>query len=97
MGRRDVAAAAAKSWPDTNYQFSRFREADSRTRGPCQGRDAIGKNQTKEQAELTAGHHPAQREIAEALQRALAVWRKSVMPDAREVNATNVHMAGSRA
>ena len=46
--RRDAAAAAPKSWPDTNYQFSQFREADSRIRGPRQGRDAIGKNQSED-------------------------------------------------
>jgi hypothetical protein len=70
MARRDVAAAAAKSWPDTNYQFSRFREADSRTRGPGGGRDAIGNNENEDDAEDIAGHRSAQRRAAEALFRA---------------------------
>ena len=65
--RRDAAAAAAKSWPDTNCQFSQFREADSRTRGPRQGRDAIGENQKEVGAEGTARHRSPQWQAAEAL------------------------------
>lgn len=38
--RRDPAAFARMSWPDENRQFSRFRDADSRTRGPGGGLDA---------------------------------------------------------
>jgi hypothetical protein len=46
---RDTAAAAAKSWPDDNYLFSRrwieppWPRPDSRWRGPGGGRGAIGR------------------------------------------------------
>jgi hypothetical protein len=70
--RRDAAAAAPKSWPDTNYQFSQFREADSRMRGPRQGRDAIGKNQSEDASEGTARHRSLQWQAAEALFRSRA-------------------------
>jgi hypothetical protein len=63
--RRDAAAAAAKSWPDANYQFSRF--ADSRTRGPRQGRGAIGENPNEDEAEGTARQRSLQWQAAEAL------------------------------
>jgi hypothetical protein len=67
MARRDVAAAAAKSWPDTNHQFVRFRDQDSRTRGPGGGRDAIGTTWIGSSAELTAERRSPQRIADEVL------------------------------
>ena len=65
--RRDTAAMAARNWPDTNYQFSRFRDADSRTRGPRQGLDAIGEIENEDEAEDATKRRSPQWQAAEAL------------------------------
>jgi hypothetical protein len=72
MARRDVAAMAAKSWPDENSAFRRgyrwFDELpDSRTRGPGQGLDASDDNQRDNETEAGTEHRSPQWRAAERL------------------------------
>ena len=67
MARRDTAALAAKSFLYDNYQWSRFRHADSRTRGPGRGRSAVGEDVRVDEVEDTAEPRSAQWLAAERL------------------------------
>jgi hypothetical protein len=70
MARRDTAAMAAASWPDTNYHFRRGRrwteplDTRSRRRGPGRGRNQIEVD-LWDRREITAQRRSAQWAAAE--------------------------------